>query len=76
MKKAALGDLIEPGYLSTPGAWFPCFPQTKETDKLFIPQTISGDKMSEQSVRVQDHMPPRMQPKPQPKPAPAQAPKK
>lgn len=43
MKKAAKRqptvDSI-PGYLSTPGAWFPCFPQTKEIAKLVIPQTI------------------------------------
>ena len=43
MKKAAKRqptvDSI-PGYLFTPGAWFPCFPQTKEIAKLVIPQTI------------------------------------
>lgn len=32
--------ILMPGFLSTPGAWFPSFPQAKEIAKLFIPQTI------------------------------------
>lgn len=44
-----------PGYLSTPGACFPRFPQTKEPDKLVIPQTMKGNEMAQFTVRVELH---------------------